>query len=352
MKVDREVEKDFQNPDSAFKNFKKNPLKPDKELDYYFASYSNTSIHYDMLRDTVRTQAYRDSMQKCPELFKGKVVLDLGCGTGILSMFAARAGAKKVFGVEMASIYKQAREIVRENGLQDVIEIINGRIEEIELPVPEVDIIISEWMGYLLLYESMFDSVIFARDKYLAKNGMLFPNEAKMYAAGVFDDYDFVNNDKLDNFMGVQLSELKRVTNLIPNVGFVNQNIIITDTATIFTVNLEKCSKAELDFIAAFKLTSQKKSFLNGIVVWFDVLFTHGETPFILSTSPYATGTHWKQSSFYFDRRLPVFHDDVIEARILLRRNKENFRFIDVKLDVDVQNSLGKHKVTQFFLFQ
>ncbi len=55
---------------------------------------------------------------------------------------------------------------------------IKGKIEEIELPVKEVDIIISEWMGYFLLYESMLDSVIYARDKYLKPGGLMLPERA------------------------------------------------------------------------------------------------------------------------------------------------------------------------------
>jgi len=47
-------------------------------------------------------------------------------------------------------------------------------VEEVELPVESVDIIISEWMGYFLLYESMFDTVLYARDKWLAKNGLVY----------------------------------------------------------------------------------------------------------------------------------------------------------------------------------
>jgi len=56
--------------------------------------------------------------------------------------------------------------------------VIKGKIEEIELPVKEVDIIISEWMGYFLLYESMLDSVIYARDKYLKPGGLMLPERA------------------------------------------------------------------------------------------------------------------------------------------------------------------------------
>ena len=65
--------------------------------DYYFDSYSHFGIHEEMLKDEVRTRSYMNAIEQNRHLFKGKVVLDIGCGTGILSMFAARAGAKCVF---------------------------------------------------------------------------------------------------------------------------------------------------------------------------------------------------------------------------------------------------------------
>ncbi len=71
----------------------------DAQLDGYFASYSHYGIHAEMLKDCVRTDSYRDAIVGNPQLFKGKVVLDIGCGTGILSIFAARAGAAKVIGM-------------------------------------------------------------------------------------------------------------------------------------------------------------------------------------------------------------------------------------------------------------
>ena len=64
--------------------------------DYYFDSYAQLSIHEEMIKDSVRTKAYRDAMLKSKHLFKDKIILDVGCGTGILSMFASQAGAKHV----------------------------------------------------------------------------------------------------------------------------------------------------------------------------------------------------------------------------------------------------------------
>lgn len=74
-----------------------------------------------MIKDSIRTDAYRDFIYDNKHLFKGKVVLDVGCGTGILSMFCAKAGAKQVIAVDNSDIISKAREIVYENGFDGVI---------------------------------------------------------------------------------------------------------------------------------------------------------------------------------------------------------------------------------------
>lgn len=74
-----------------------------------------------MLKDAVRTDSYRDFIYDNKGIFKDKVVLDVGCGTGILSMFCAKAGAKQVIAVDNSNIIDRAKEIVYENGLGDVI---------------------------------------------------------------------------------------------------------------------------------------------------------------------------------------------------------------------------------------
>ncbi|XP_007463441.1 PREDICTED: protein arginine N-methyltransferase 1 isoform X4 [Lipotes vexillifer] len=135
--------------------------------DYYFDSYAHFGIHEEMLKDEVRTLTYRNSMFHNRHLFKDKVVLDVGSGTGILCMFAAKAGARKVIGIECSSISDYAVKIVKANKLDHVVTIIKGKVEEVELPVEKVDIIISEWMGYCLFYESMLNTVLYARDKWL-----------------------------------------------------------------------------------------------------------------------------------------------------------------------------------------
>ena len=74
------------------------------EKDSYFGSYSHFYIHEEMIKDSIRTGSYKAAIENNKEAFKDKVVLDIGCGTGILSIFAARAGAKHVYSIEFADI--------------------------------------------------------------------------------------------------------------------------------------------------------------------------------------------------------------------------------------------------------
>ncbi len=78
-------------------------------------------IHAVMIQDKVRTATYAAFIMKHPELFRGATVLDVGCGTGILSLFAARAGAKRVISVDASDIAEKAEKIIKANGFEDVI---------------------------------------------------------------------------------------------------------------------------------------------------------------------------------------------------------------------------------------
>ncbi|RYG42945.1 class I SAM-dependent methyltransferase [archaeon] len=134
---------------------------------YYFDSYAGVDIHCDMLSDAVRTDAYRDALKRNPHRYAGKQVLDVGCGTGILSMFAAQAGAAHVIALDASAIIEEATVIVAANGLSDRVRPVRGKAEEVDLPryLPaaadgKVDIIVSEWMGYALLYECMLNSYV------------------------------------------------------------------------------------------------------------------------------------------------------------------------------------------------
>jgi protein arginine N-methyltransferase 3 len=74
-----------------------------------------------MIQDTVRTSTYASFILSNPEIFENAVVLDVGCGTGVLSLFAASAGASHVYAIDASEIAHKAEQIVRDNKMQDKI---------------------------------------------------------------------------------------------------------------------------------------------------------------------------------------------------------------------------------------
>ncbi|CAI8058127.1 Protein arginine N-methyltransferase 2 [Geodia barretti] len=149
----------------------------------YFSSYNTLKLHLEMLSDKPRTLAYRTAFETARAFIQGKVVLDLGCGTGILSVFSACLGdSRKVYAVEASDICEQAERVISHNSLSEKVSVIQTKAEDLELP-EKVDLIVSEWMGTMLLFELMIESVLVARDKWLKPDGVMWPSEACLYLA-------------------------------------------------------------------------------------------------------------------------------------------------------------------------
>jgi protein arginine N-methyltransferase 1 len=197
-----------------------------------------------MIKDDVRTGAYMRAIEQNKDIFKDKIVLDIGCGTGILSMFCAKIGkAKKVYAVECSKIALQCIEIVKENGFEDVIEVIYGKMEDIVLPVEHVDIIVSEWMGYFLLYESMLGTVLYARDKYLKpETGLILPDRAVLYLTAIEDgQYRHDKIDFWDNVYGFSMKCIKDIALTEPLIDCVDSRQIIANVQPVLTLDLKNC---------------------------------------------------------------------------------------------------------------
>ncbi|KAJ2919910.1 hypothetical protein MD484_g392, partial [Candolleomyces efflorescens] len=308
--------------------------------DYYADSYAHFGIHEEMLKDTVRTGSYRSAIVNNPHLFKGKTVLDVGCGTGILSMFAAKAGAKHVTGIDMSNIIDQAQKIIEANGFKDTITLVKGKLEEATLPLQEYDIIISEWMGYFLLYESMLDTVLLARDKYLAKDGHIFPDTAMIYVAAIEDqEYKDEKINFWDSVYGFDYSCIKDIALREPLVDTVDLKAVVTDPFMLKKIDILTAKKEDLTFDAQFSLTATRDDYVHAFLAWFDIVFdcTHKKVKF--STGPHAQYTHWKQTVFYTPSALTVSEGDKIVGNLSCAPNKRNNRDLDIEISYKVEGS-------------
>ncbi|KAM7260353.1 hypothetical protein ACFE04_016094 [Oxalis oulophora] len=305
--------------------------------DYYFDSYSRFGIHEEMLKDAMRTNTYQDVIFKNQSLFKNKVVLDVGAGTGILSLFCAKGGAAHVYAVECSNIADMAKQIVEINGYSDVITVIKGKIEEIELPVPKVDIIISEWMGYFLLYENMLDTVLYARDKWLVNDGLVLPDRASLFLTAIEDSqYKEDRIEFWDNVYGFDMSCIKETVIKEPLVEIVEQKQIVTNTQLLKTMDISKMVIGDASFTAPFKLVAQRNDYVHALVAYFDVTFTKCYKLMGFSTGPKSRATHWKQTILYLEDVLTICLGETITGTIAISQNSKNPREVDIKLTYEL----------------
>ncbi|GAM21684.1 hypothetical protein SAMD00019534_048590, partial [Acytostelium subglobosum LB1] len=244
----------------------------------YFNSYSKVNIHNEMVFDKRRTAAYYHAIMKSRELFKDKVVMDVGCGTGLLSCFCAMAGAKRVYAVEGSDMAYNTELIVQRNNLQDKVHVYKGKVEHIAFP-EYVDIIVSEWMGAFLIFESMLESVIYARDHLLKPNGVLFPSKACLYVAPVrIDEFIHPRIDCWHDVYGLDMSPLipfaqqdllnKSIRDHYMHTSNVLDTPFIIRYLDLATITTEELSRTVLNF----KFTLPNGSF-HGFGTWFSVWF-------------------------------------------------------------------------------
>ncbi|KAL8555242.1 hypothetical protein ACS0TY_003159 [Phlomoides rotata] len=291
----------------------------------YFSSYSSFGIHRDMISDKVRTDAYRQAILENPSLLRNAVVMDVGCGTGILSLFAAQAGASRVFAVEASEkMAVVASQIAEDNKLlssgissegsqrNGVIEVVQGMVEELDnadhIKPHSVDVLMSEWMGYCLLYESMLVSVLYARDKWLKPGGAVLPDTATMFLAGFGKEATSI--PFWENVYGFNMSRIGREVvedaARLPIIDVVDSCHIITTTKVLQRFDLATMQPKQMDFTAEIELeldSNVDSTRCYGVVLWFETGFTERfchEKPVILSTSPYGPSTHWSQTVLTF----------------------------------------------------
>ncbi|KAI3447095.1 hypothetical protein Pfo_003760 [Paulownia fortunei] len=318
--------------------------------DYYFDSYSHFGIHEEMLKDVVRTKTYQNVIYKNSFLFNDKIVLDVGAGTGILSLFCAKSGAKHVYAVECSSMADTAQEIVNINGFSNVITVLKGKIEEIELPVAQVDVIISEWMGYFLVYENMLNTVLYARDKWLVQDGVILPDKASLYLTAI-EDADY-KEDKIEfwnNVYGFDMSCIRKQSISEPLVDTVEQNQIVTNCQLLKTMDISKMAAGDASFTAPFKLVAERDDYIHALVAYFDVSFTKCHKLMGFSTGPKSRATHWKQTVLYLEDVLTICQGEALMGTMTVAPNGKNPRDVDITLKYSLNGQHCKASRTQYY---
>ncbi|CAJ1363683.1 unnamed protein product [Effrenium voratum] len=336
----------------------------------YFCEYAFLYHQMDMLEDAHRTGAYFNAITWNPASFKDKVVLDVGAGTCILSIFAAKAGAKEVFAVEATDMAIRGRKIVEAQGMGHIIKVLQGTVETVTLP-SKVDVIISEWMGYLLLRESMLDSVLIARDRFLKPGGALFPSHATLYLAPVgaakacrekqqsFDGErqhweDF--NGTMRKWYGTDFAcmrdeflEEQRKYYLQTGM-FVNLSPkqLVGDGSPLLRLDLLTATLEDLkgaDKPCTCSMRISKDTQIEGFVGYFDVDFSGSkENPakeeVQLTTAPTTeTATHWGQQLFGFYPPLQARSGDTLKGTIWIKRQKKNHRLLHLEASFELGQS-------------
>ncbi|XP_063708134.1 protein arginine N-methyltransferase 1-like [Culicoides brevitarsis] len=318
----------------------------EKEEDY-FKSYDKITIHREMLQDTVRTEAYQRAIMENSMYFKDKIVMDVGCGTGILSLFAAKAGAALVIGIDASNIIDLAQKVLDDQpaDVASRIVLVKSKVEDItELPkgIKYVDIIVSEWMGYCLLFESMLDTVIYARDKWLKKGGLMYPDKVSLYVAGMQD------RERRDqerswwyNAYDFNLSAMRKWTDKTAIVEQVDKRKIVTNHCLLKEFDLNTVRVKDLTFKASMKLDVEAECEIQAIVAYFTAEFNHCHTQILMTTTMDERLTHWKQTVFYLKENFIVKENDKVTGEFILRPNKFNRRKLDFQI---ILNHIGYNK--------
>ncbi|CAE8700612.1 unnamed protein product [Polarella glacialis] len=355
----------------------------------YFEKYDSAFVHEEMLRDGVRCKAYADAIAACQAITGGGVVIEVGAGSGILSCLCAKAGARKVYAVEAsAPTAKLCREVVRANKCEDVVEVLEMRLEDVELPEGvRVDAIVSEWMGYFLFYESMLDSVIFARDRWLKPGGCLLPSRAKLFLQPFSDArWRDLRAKHLSDVCGIDVSplaaRLAAEEASEPAIQGIESEHLFGEPRQILDMDLATVSLAEFSSSIQLPMAIWERPRLvhsssngqsmpvHGFAGWFEVTFNPPAPPawslaqllgapslaarfaapstgpseapseahvvprrVVLSTAPGQPRTCWHQTLFYLPSgALEVSSSDQLEAEVSLNRPAENRRWLSVSI--------------------
>ncbi|MBS1124183.1 MAG: prmt6 [Deltaproteobacteria bacterium] len=267
--------------------------------------YGELSVHRWMLRDVQRNEAYRRAIAQVVK--PGDVVLDLGAGTGILSIFAAAAGARRVYAVERTAIAHVARRMIERNGHASHIEVLESELEDLTLP-EQVDVIVSEWMGGFGVDENMLSPLVIARDRWLKPGGRIVPGRVTaILAPASIPEFDEAIAYWRSRPHGVDMNLIATMTTqeTFHTQTHLTPEDLVAAPRTMWSHDPYHCSLEQADqpFTAKLTFVATRSGTLSGLVAWFTAEMGDGG---VLTNAVGAPDTHWGRTLFPLDRPIDV----------------------------------------------
>jgi SAM-dependent methyltransferase len=303
-------------------------------MENYFLNYASLEQQRWMVADKVRTDAFAAAIAEVVK--PGDVVIDVGAGTGILSMLAARAGASRVIGIERSDMALFAHELIAENGLEDIVEIFHGAAEDVVIE-GGVDVIVSEWLGHMAYVEDMFRSVIKVRKANLKPGGIMLPADVDVLIAPVDDGQLYHDWGpgfwKKQTLHGIDFSVLHRRELEMGHAKKLEMpaDVLLADGKVIHKLSTVDAEHGDEWGGGVVEFVAERDGELNGFMGWFST----GLSPsVVLDTSPKVETTHWEQTYFPF-HPIAVKKGETIRLQWRMDDPYEGSRMMEMTLRVD-----------------
>lgn len=311
----------------------------------YFQYYGKLANQQNMLQDSVRTSTYRRAIVENPDDFRGLIAMDIGAGSGILSFFAAQAGASRVYAVEASSAAEVIKALAAGNAHNlsgTAFEVLNKPLENIrdDEVCGKVDVLVSEPIGTFLFNERMIETYLCARDRFLKPGGKMFPNVGDLCIAPFSDatvHFEQQNKNgfwKNNSFYGVDLTaalpRCAKEQSRQPIVDYIDPNFLVSKHQSV-RFDFATCTVESLQHIEIpFDFEINQPCLVHGIAGWFDALFQGSNQEVLLSTAPWCPGTHWYQIRFLLETPLAINAGQHLEGKLTMQANNLQSYYVSI----------------------